>query len=185
MSFLSQSEIVRLLRGEWVTDEWPWNTGDEATIEKHYKDVLAEVCRKCCLREKTVWDHYGSGYASFVDCWLYREEPGFRAGTGSHYHGMVLLLSRLSRFYIVGEGEKSWHAKGGASYLPDAGFVDKLRTPAVVALVEPVTAILDARGLARLRPADLAESLPLRTRVPTILGDPPFTHFDALFYWED
>lgn len=47
MYHLSQTEIDRLLQGQSITDEWPWNTQDASVVDKHYKDVLAEVRRKC------------------------------------------------------------------------------------------------------------------------------------------
>lgn len=97
-----------------------------------------------------------------------------------------MLFSRLSLFYVLGEGEKSWQSNGtAASYLPSADFVDDIRTPAVLLLVEPVTAILKARGLVRLRKSELSDPLPPKMHVPTVLNNPPWQHFDALFYWED
>jgi hypothetical protein len=188
MSVLNNSEIDSLLRGQPITDEWPWNISDEATIDRHYKDVLAEVCRRCAVLEKSEWNHYGSGYASYVDCWLYQETDEFRSGPRDHFHGLVILLSRLSHFYVIGEGEKSWHSHGGVSYMLGFDLVDGVKTPAVARVVEPVCAVLDGRGLVRLRKNQLSDPLPPWTRIPgvlTILSDPPYLHFDALFHWED
>lgn len=182
---LSNSDIGRLLKQQPITDEWPWNSGDESVIHKHIKDIVAELCQKLRLKDRSEYGHYGSGYASYVDCWLYREDAEFRVATGDWYRGLVILFSTLSKHYVLGEGEKSWHAKGGSTYLPSFAFVDKLDRPAVASLERGVSRILASRGLVRQSAEDLSDFLPRDTSVPTNLGDPPWRHFDALFYWED
>jgi len=182
---LSPSQIDSLLRQEPITSDWPWSTNDQATIDRNIKDIVAEVRRKLRLLDKTEYGHYGSGYASFVDCWLYRDDDDFRVHSGNHYWGLVVLFSRLSRYFVLGQGEKSWQNTSGASYLPSFAFVDKIEHPSVLRIVPDVCGILANRGLVRLGADDLAELLPRQTDVPTILGDPPWRHFDALFYWED
>jgi len=46
-------------------------------------------------------------------------------------------------------------------------------------------AVLGASGLNRLRRASLEPTIGREDRFPTILSGPPFTQFDALFFWED
>lgn len=181
---LNDSEIEALLGQRSITDQWPWCEGEMA-VEKNVKDIVAELRRSLAILERTEYGHYGSGYASFIDCWLYRETPEFRAGEDGHW-GLVILFSRLSNFYVFGEGEKSGRpGGGGSSYLPGFPFVDDTRQPAVRSLVERVESILKSRGLVRLRQADLSPTLPPRFSPPTILSEAPWRLFDALFYWED
>ncbi len=123
---LTETQIQLLLHQKSISDEWPWGTNDQREIDKHIQSIVAEVCRKLQLEEKTVYDHYGSGYASYVDCWFYRPDKDFRVSAGDDYQGLVVLLSRLSPYYVVGQGQKSWHKTGGAAYLPRFQFVDEI-----------------------------------------------------------
>ena len=96
-----------------------------------------------------------------------------------------MLLSRLSRFFVLGQDERAWSADGGSGGLPCFDAVDDLKQPAILPFVASVTALLTARGLQRLTRTQLAAFLPDEVQVPTILTDEAFRQFDALFYWED
>lgn len=183
--FLTDSQIELLLEQRAISEDWPWETNDEAVIDKNIKDIVAEICRKLRLEDKTEYGHYGSGYASFVDCWLYRPDDSFRYRAGDNYHGLVVLFSRLSPFYVVGQGDKSWDKTSGASYVPGFDFVDDFQDQPVKDLVPRVNTILTDRGLTQLHKCDLDTILPNGVTVPTIMADRVFRHFDALFYWED
>lgn len=183
--FLTETQIERLLRQQAISDDWPWATNDDAVIDKNIKDIVAEIRRKLRLEDKTEYGHYGSGYASFVDCWLYRPDADFRYRDGDNYHGLVVLFSRLSPFYVLGQGNKSWDKTSGASYLPDFDFVDDFEHQPAMELVPRVNTILTDRGLKQLHKSDLDTILPNSVSVPTIMADHVFRHFDALFYWED
>lgn len=187
MNLLSEADIASLLAEEPITDEWPWNATDGIAVHNHIKSVVAEIRRKNRLLDKTEFGHYGSGYASYVDCWLYREDAEFRFAKGNCYWGLVVLFSTLSHYYAIAEGQKTWEATTASSYLPSFEHIDRITHPATQALVDSVCAILDSRGWVRARASDLAELLPgpRTTGVPTILSHPPYRHFDALFYWMD
>jgi hypothetical protein len=182
---LNANDIASLLRQEPITDEWPWNTRDEKTIHGNVKDIVAEIRRKYRLLDRTEFGHYGSGYASYVDCWLYREDNEFRFNKGDCFWGLVVLFSSLSKYYVVGEGQKTWHKTGGSSYLPSFEFVDVIRHPATRDITEGVCKVLADRGLVRVSASDISALLAPDIAVPTILADRPWRHFDALFYWED
>lgn len=182
---LSESQIDDLIRQRSISGEWPWTTNDESVIDKFIDDIIADIRRKACVQDKTAFDHYGSGYASYVDCWIYRPNDEFRLHAGDNYCGLVVLFSRLSEYYVLGEGAKCWKGATTSSYLPSFELVDQIEHPAVVELERLVSPVLSSRGLCRLRTSDLFSPLPSGVRVPTILADPPLRHFDALFYWED
>ena len=182
---LTPSDIESLLRQEPISDEWPWNTKDEAIIHGNIKDIIAEISRKNRLLDKTDFGHYGSGYASYVDCWLYRADDAFRFDKGDCYWELVVLFSTLSKYYVVGEGQKTWDKTRGSSYLPSFQFVDRISHPAVQELIEGVCSVLANRGLIRVNASEVSSLLAAEIEVPTILGDRPWRHFDALYYWED
>lgn len=182
---LTREQITTLVKQQPITDEWPWSTQDEATINHYYTDVIADVRQNVQLLDKTDFEHYDSGYASFIDCWLYREDEEFRFASGNSYWGLVVLFSRLSNYYVVGEGQLSWRTTDASSYLPSFVMVDKISHRAVQSIIDDVCEVLDAHGLVRLRAEELSEPLPDEIRVRTILSRHPRRHFDALFYWFD
>ncbi|KQZ26957.1 hypothetical protein [Duganella sp. Root1480D1] len=188
--FISDDEISALLSERSISQEYPWVTNDFQEIEKFFKFLFAETRRKTQVKSLVEWQNYGSGYASFVDAWFYRESPDFSASfepdRGESYTGLVVVLSRLSPYFVLMEGEKSWNAEGGgSSYLPNLGSVDKFRSQAVLDLASEVQAILEIHGLIRLSHEMLDKPIDPEFDVPTVLSDRPFTLFDALFHWED
>ena len=189
LPLLSIHQIDQLLSGEVISDAHPWATRDEQIIEQHLKAACAAVSGLAGVSSRIEWGHYGSGYASFVDAWFYKTGADFemktRPGTGQHYVGLVVLLSRLSPWFVFMQGEKHWHARGGGSYLPDPTMLDHLTHAGVLHLAQAVQPVLENLGFVRARRGELSQPLPPDKEVPTILTSGPFTQFDALFYWED
>ena len=186
---LTRSEVERLLSQQTISDRHPWVANDERLIEGHLKGACAAMMRATRSKSRVEWGHYGSGYASYVDAWLYKTTPDFDAKhpirNGEGHTGLVVLLSRLSPYFVFMEGEKHWHATGGSSYLPQFDMLDRLEAQGVSRLAEQVQPVLESHGLVRAVREQLSEPLPEGLRVPTILTDRRFTQFDALFYWED
>lgn len=181
----SNDQIDRLLNQKPISDVWPWDSSDELSVEKHLKAVVAELRRENRLIDKTEYGHYGSGYASFIDCWLSRETDEFKAGKGHCYWGLVILFSRLSNYYVIGQGSKSWSSGSAASYMPSIDMVDNIECGFLEDLAKSICKTLGNRGFVRLSKAQLSGILAKDVKIPTILSDPPWCDFDALFYWED
>ena len=187
--FFNDAEVARLVQGQPVRLPLPFDPADDESIRRFYGNLVKQIERADGLRARVEWGHYGSGYASFIEAWFYPADgraslPPHQAGDERHA-GLVVLLSRLSRYFVLGQDEHSWSANGGSGGLPNFSTVDDLTHPALLPHVAPMTALLTAAGLRRLSRADLAAPLPPDVRVPTILSDQPFRQFDALFHWED
>jgi len=186
---LTPSQIGRLLDQQSISTVHPWNTNDEATIDSFLKNICAEINQITGTDSKIEWNHYGSGYSSFVDAWFYRPINEFSVPidgfNGESYLGLVVLLCRLSPHFVLMEGGKTWHSKGGSSYLPSYGDVDLFASSAVSGLASEIQPVLEQYGLQRLSSRDLGTLLAPDVQVPTIMTDPPFRTFDAMFYWED
>lgn len=135
---LSRGEIERLLSQQTRSELHPWVTNDERLIEAYLKGACAAVTRATRSEARVEWGHYGSGYASFVDAWLYKTTPDFNVKHpirhGEGHIGLVVLLSRLSPYFVFMQGEKRWHASGGSSYLPEFDMLDKLEAKSVLLL---------------------------------------------------
>jgi hypothetical protein len=186
---LSRRDMESLLSQQAISERHPWVTNNVRLIEAHLGDACAAVTRATRSESRIEWRHYGSGYASFVDAWFYKTTSDFNVKQPIHHGeghtGLVVLLSRLSPYFVFMEGEKRWHARGGSSYLPEFAMLDKLDTESVSLLARQVQPVLESFGLIRAVRDQLSEPLSSGLRVPTILTDGGFTQFDALFYWED
>lgn len=185
----SSDQIETLIRGESIDDDLPFNSQDDASIRSFYEPIIYAAGRRLGLGHRVEWGHYGSGYASFIDAWFYRLDQAGRLSSHAEDHiGIWILLSRTTRYFVIGEGGKSWSAKGGSGYLPSFSGVDEIKHPALLPLVAPLVGHFTAAGLTRLGREDLVGVLDSKIRVSTILGDPPcppYREFDALFHWED
>lgn len=155
-------------------------------MESFLHVAIQEICTATGTAERTEWNHYGSGYASFVDSWFYYPDGRARRSVADDHHaGVFVLFSRLTGTYALGQGEKAWSVKGGSSYLPHFESIDVLHDPALKDMTAVIDVTLNRLGLRRLSRADLELTISDVHRVPTILADPPYRVFDAFFYWED
>jgi len=179
--------VARLVAAHQCTSKPPWSPRNDDAIEHELERVVKALAAELNVEFRAEFDHYGSGYASFVDAWLFRRDSSFRKSVGAdHFTGLVVLLSRLTPIYCFLEGEKTWASNGSASsYLPAFEGVDALGTDAVATLSRQVEQWLEGQGYVRLRKPALDRLLPEGVAVPTILTDGPYREFDALFHWED
>ena len=187
--FFSAAEIARLVQCQPVREPLPFDPSDDRSIHRFYEELVKQIEEPQCLRARVEWHPYGSGYASFIEAWFYPVDgraslPPFHPGDERHI-GLSVLLSRLSRYFVLVQDERSWSADSGSGGMPNFSAVDDIDHPALLPHVAAVTALLTAAGLQRLSRSDLAALLPDDVQVPTILTDKPLRQFDALFYWED
>jgi len=185
----SAQQINSLLHQQALSEEYPWSANDPRVVEVFYKAVCAELTRRTDTSSKIEWNHYGSGYASYVDAWIYKPISEFSVDypgkKGEAYEGLCILLSRLSPYFVFLQGAKSWAEGGGSSYMPTYDAVDHLTHPSVVLLEATAQEVLANFGLLRVFKDNLGSPLSPSIRVPTNLSDGPFIEFDALYYWED
>ncbi|MDF0607046.1 hypothetical protein HZU77_015580 [Neisseriaceae bacterium TC5R-5] len=190
---LSPEQIHCLLSHQIISTQLPWLGGQDEVIENHLRTLCTLVMQKTRTESKIEWDHYGCGYASFVDAWFYRPTADFYITPLTcpkvHCTGLVVLLSRLSPYFVLMEANKFWDDTGdGGGYLPDFRMLDDFKNPAVIELASQVQILLEEQGLIRAYKEQLSERLPVGLEVPTILADfdeQGFTQYDALFHWED
>ena len=184
--FFTEVEVERLIQGRAVREPLSFDPDNGEEVRRFYEELVRQIEREQGLRSRVEWNHYGSGYASFVEAWFYPADDRARLpGREEGHAGLAVLLSRLSRYFVLGQDEKTWSADGGSAGLPNFSAVDDITHPAILPFVAPVTALLTAAGLQRLHRQNLAAALPETLQVPTILTDLPFRQFDALFHWED
>lgn len=189
-TWFQPEEIDRLVQALPVREPLPFDSANDRSVRAFYGALVAQVEEAGGLRSHVEWSHYGSGYASFVEAWFYPADgrARLRAEAGEEHHaGLVILFSRLSRYFVLSQDEKRWAVDGSSSSggVPCFAAADDISHPALRLQVDSVTALLAAAGLERLYQVDLAAPLPEAVRVPTVLAAGPYREFDALFYWED
>ncbi len=183
----THSDLEAMAADKPITDRSPWTEADRR-ITKFYQGLAQAAARRLKLEFRAEWNHYGSGYASFVDLWFYRDNEEFRLPTerGQSYRGVFVLLGRLGPHFALGEGQKGWDAQTAGSYLPGLEMVDRFSTRATEQLARQLSDFLGAEyGLARLQAEELTPILDPQCDIPTNLSDPPYSVFDAVFHWMD
>ena len=186
MQPFSEDELTRLVAGDVLEHLAPLGFLENKSIEKIHHKAARTVENTLRVRSRIEWNHYGSGYASFVDAWFYFADGRARSPLNEESHfGVVVLFSRVSRYYVLGQGEKFWHKTGEGSYLPDLKMVDSVTHAALKPLEQGIDRILPTFGLERVVKADLEPPISSDIEIPTILSDPPYHVFDVLFHWED
>jgi len=188
MPLLSATQLQQLLNQQCISDQHPWSTNDSDVIEKFYRMVRANVERMARTKSVVGPNHYGSGYASYIDAWFYRNTPDFEDGALNEvksFYGLAVLFSRLSPYYIFFEGIKFGREPSSGTYLPDFDSIDKFGTPSVIALAKEIQPILESSGLQRLSREDVSTLLPTGTKIDTNLSRRAYREFDALFNWMD
>lgn len=154
-----------------------------------YADIIREIAREFSLEGRSEADSYGQGYASFVEAWFYQDKPEFRLPRQTkgeqHFAGLYVLFCRHAPYVTLGSGAKSWHSRGGSSFMPSFQGTDVFANPTIEALAAKVEAVCSERGLVRLRKAELAAELPEDLQFGSNLTDGTPRLFDALFFWND
>lgn len=66
----SNDELRGFIRGEILGDVFPYHTNDHQEVEKHLERLFYRIKRIHGVECEADFDHYGSGYASFVEFFL-------------------------------------------------------------------------------------------------------------------
>ena len=165
----------------------PWSTGDIAAVERGLRRIVERMAANSGSAAHAEFQHYGSGYASFVDAFFYRDDEAFRLPTreGRGVVGVSVALSRLSPVFCVGAGNRWWGDDGSKlRSKPSLDAVDRLDKPHMVELARSLISTLDGADWRRLTVLELESHLPPGLLVENALGAGDRV-FDAVFHWND
>lgn len=184
---LTGERLRRIISGTAVGDIWPYADGTEAEIEGYLKRVVADLDRTPSLDAKADFDHYGSGYASYVHvfCSKSKGRSTTRRGTTDWIDGFSVYLCRLAPVAAYGPSQRTRHAQGGSADFLSPHTVGETPRGEWVEEERELAAVLARHGFTLPDRVELCAPLPFRAEIPTVLTDPPYQVFDALFYWED
>jgi hypothetical protein len=186
-NLLSPENIRRMINSESVGDIWPYAGGTKLEIESHIKSVVATLKRIRGLAWEANFNHYGSGYASYVDAFARRrDDHGVqRQNDVLKIMGLRLYISRVAPISCMGRAEVTDLGAGGGFNFLEPNDLDTLPDDSWFDYVRAIRQALVDSGYEIFAPGLAQRPLPFQAKIPTILSDSPHRFFDAAFFWED
>ncbi|WP_204287170.1 hypothetical protein [Microbispora amethystogenes] len=188
---LDPNSQIRASQDESACGEGAWAGGAEA-VEGHLHRVVAALNRVPALVvEHAEFEHYGSGYASFVDVLLTRRDGSARRVDADGYtttEGFSVVLCRLARIAcILSPAERSHHPDGRGYYsLPWLDAVTEIPIPGWEKGCEQISQVLERYRITLVGPHILSRPALPHLKIDTNLGDGPhYSIFDVWFHWMD
>lgn len=203
MQFTNE-QLQKMIAKEPVGDSYPYYTKDENQIEKYIKDLFYKFNRSKSIQCEAMFDHYGSGYASYVDFFFYKRDGSSVLSkkyiekdslTSFEIDGLVLYISRLAPVAIFGKDIRSKAiletSKGKKEYF--SGFSMLSQSQEVIKEVpgkwkdnfREIKLKLDEAGYMILDKTYLEQPLPFKAKIETFTHSNQYKLFDAIFYWMD
>lgn len=194
----SIEQLQDLIEGKIIGNEFPYDTNNEQEIEAHIRRLFHRINRIPNVVCEAEWNHFGSGYASFVELFCYQKEDVIvveeKYGRREiKTEGIIIDICRLAPVAIMGEDEryKTIHIEtneeiGGAygSLLGGSNLLylsEKFQT-----IAKKLEQALKEFGYELLEAKKVNQPLPFHTKIPTIYREPNgYLIIDAIFYWED
>lgn len=181
----TNEQLRDLVAGRPIGSDWPYSGGSKADIEKHLRHAVAMLRSTGVLEVDADFNHYGSGYASYVHVFGEKTngQSRTRRGGTNWIDGIAVYLSRLTPFAIYGKERRTRHTSGGSRAYVDADGVYSLPVGDWLQQAETIQKVLQEIGFVFPSREELLERLPFDLKIPTVLGDKHV--YDAIFYWED
>ncbi len=181
--------IAKAVRDEIAVPTGAYS-GDHTTVNNFLKYVQAELNRLPLLTvDHSVFDSYGSGYASFVELCLTKRDGSAREvsadSTTTTY--LPLTISRLAPFAALHDlDNRTTRPDGtGGRGLP---HLEAVATPPIPGWQEELRQLHQALTHLNITLLDLPTlSTPIAPAhtLQTNLGDHPYRVYDAWFHWMD
>ncbi len=189
---LSKSEIETLISEKSISDLYPWNTDDENLIDQFYKTIFFDITRKVNVHFLTDFDHYGSGYSSYIPTFFYNEKCKIKQiypAYNQNFIGLEVYFCRLAPYFIMLENEYRWqqHSHNSERFngFPHQNRIDEIQHANTQHIAQHIETLLSEFGLKRLNKEILNTSLNGKYQINTVLNDRAYRYFDAFFHWED
>ncbi|HLR43271.1 MAG TPA: hypothetical protein VK067_08550 [Pseudogracilibacillus sp.] len=196
----SHEQLQGFIKGEINGNAYPYDTKNVDEVETYLKQLYYQIKRIPNIICEAEFEHYGSGYASFVEFFCYLKEDIVvikdieKHGILEHKKiGVLLNVSRLAPVFIYGEDERYEIVRtetkeivsGGYSPLPGQTNIFKVNEKFDRVLHE-LFQVLKTFGYQALDEEYANASLPFQTTIPTIYREAyEYRVLDVLFYWED
>ncbi len=171
--YVSEQMLRQIIAGTPVGDIWPYNSGSEDAIEQHLRNCVAQLGLSTQIIVEADFDHYGSGYASYVDVFCYKND-----GSSTRHRdetlpidGLTIYLCRLAPVAVYGRNHKTRDARGGSSGFLNAENVDTTPPGQWESIAQEINKNLASLGFELLDRDTVSRELPFKADISTILGD--------------
>lgn len=188
----SNDILKRIIDVRTVEEFYPY-TGESFAeigneVDYFIKQVVNQFKNSKVITIETEFDHYGSGFASYVDVFITKKDGSSikEIDDITWIQGVSLYLCRLAPVAVFGKNEKTKDKNGGGSF----GFLreDNVGTTPEgnwEEIIDEVTNVLKQNQIQLLNRDLIMKPLEFEIEIHTILKDSNYNIFDVLFYWED
>ena len=194
----SNEQLQDLIEGKIVGNKFPYDTNNEQEIEAHIRRLFHRINRIPNLVCEAEWNHFGSGYASFVEFFCYRKEDVIvveeKYGRREiKTDGIIIDICRLAPVAIMGEDDRYKTIRIETNEVVGGAYGSLLGGPNPLDLSEKFQTIAEKLKQALkefdyelLEAEKINQPLSFQTKIPTIYREPrEYLVMDAIFYWED
>ena len=194
----SDEQLQAMIDGKIVGEKFPYDTNDEREIEAHIRRLFHRINRIPNVVCEAEWNHFGSGYASFVEFFCYQKED-LVVLEEKHGHreikmnGLIVDISRLASVAIMGDDERYKTIHIETNEYRGGAYGSLLGGPKLIGLSkrfqtfgEQLKQVLEEFDFEVVKPEEMNQLLSFKTKIPTIYRESrDYTVADAIFYWED
>ncbi|MFL0507386.1 hypothetical protein ACH0B5_16720 [Ureibacillus sp. 179-F W5.1 NHS] len=194
----NNEQLQDLIAGKSVGNKFPYSINDDQEIEAHIRRLFHRINRIPNLECEAEWNHFGSGYASFVELFCYRKED-VKVVEEKYGHreirtdGIIIDICRLAPVAIMGEDDRyktirteTNEVVGGAHGTLLSGPHRLKISKDFQTIAENLKQVLEEFDYELLEAKELNQPLSFQTEIATIYREPrEYLVMDAIFYWED
>ena len=193
-ALFTNEQLQALIRQEVISEQYPYSTRDEQELKNYLKAILDEL-ERTKIRCKVATDHFGSGYASYIQWFCHedqhvevKEYPSKRV---EDIQGLHVLISRLTPVIMIGNANESSTYSLSSEYLGGGNsMLDEphqlVIEPRFEQLFNALVRMFMKYNFTVLRKEDVELPLPFDADIPTLSRDKrKYLVWDAIFYWED
>jgi hypothetical protein len=182
---ISEAQLRALIHGHIVGDigeVQAYKNGSKNLVKGFLRDTVDDLRGIHGIELELENNSYGSGYASYWNVFCYSKSGIKVIGDRTHFAGLGLYLCRHAPVVVLGRAEK---IKTKNSQSGDFLRPNELEPLPPKPWVNTIRANLEKRGFILPSQEFFCQPLPFNAKINTIVSDPPYTMFDAFFYWED
>ncbi|MCI2256194.1 hypothetical protein L2D08_17750 [Domibacillus sp. PGB-M46] len=194
----SNLQLRDLIAGKIVGNKFPYDTDNEQEIEAHIRRLFYRINRIPNLICEAEWNHFGSGYASFVEffCYLKEDVTVVEEKYGRREEkteGIIIDICRLAPVAIMGEDDRYKTIRIETNEEVGGAYGSLLDGPKRLYISEKFQTIAEKLKQALkefdyelLEVERINKLLPFQAKIPTFYREPgDYLIMDAIFYWED
>lgn len=181
--------LQRAVRDETIYSDGAWEPGLD--VDGFLRRVTAGMNRRpLVVVEHAEFDHYGSGYSSYVSISITKRDGSVRHERANGWVDVECLEIALCRLAplacLLRPATRSRGPNGAGAYsLPQVGRLVTIPDQRWEGEYRQIADVLAWHDLPLVGPNPLADPLPDGLRVETNLADSAQTIFDAWFHWRD